>query len=657
VNRMTLVRYATALSAAFLLAACGSDSNNQEAPPATPTPAASAEWARTSVFYEVFVRSFYDADGDGTGDLKGVTAKLDYLKGVGIDALWLMPIQPASSYHGYDVKDYGSVNPDYGTMDDFRALTRAAHDKGMRIVIDWVVNHTSNEHEWFQKSVAGDAEYADYYVWSDIKISDNWAQASNGRWYYCWYGNPQMPELNYRNVKVRERIKSLADFWIAQGVDGFRLDVAQNIGDGDDALTYDWWREFKDHVKTTKPDAYIVGEVNFDSLDAMTYHAPFYQGMDSTFNFPAYNYMLGMSTGLTRDILGALNTAHDEYALYNPDYMDAITLGNHDRARIASRLKFDPKLVRHAATLLMTLPGTPFLYYGEEIGMGGGHDQQADPNKREPFDWYRAGTGPGMTTMSKAIYGQVARNIHADDGISVEEEESNPDSTLAFYKKLIVLRKAHPMLFHGQYIRAGTPADTYGYKVSLAGADYALYVIHNQDVTTAKTLTLTVDGVTELLSGAQYKRGDTVSLSEFGSVILKVPGGVRPIAPMPVLNVANPKYRMHFLVNVPPQTPGDAPLFMPNSDDGWDPVEIKACAPCTLSKVGERQYALTLERERGTILEYKYFRDRGWDTAETDAAGDWNGNREAVFAHPDATVEDTVAGWRDTDYQPQAERR
>ena len=647
-NRTTLMRQIAIIAMALLLSACGSDSNQDTTQPPAQT---NSEWARTSVFYQVFVRSFYDSNGDGTGDLNGVTAKLDYLKGLGVDALWLMPIHPAVSYHGYDVKDYATVNPEYGTIDDFRALTAAAHAKGMRVIIDWVVNHTSNEHEWFQKAVAGDPEYVGFYRWSDTKVNDSWAQASNGRWYYCWYGNAAMPELDYTNQKVREKIKSLATFWLQQGADGFRLDVAQNIGDGDDALTYEWWREFRAHVRSVKADAYIVGEVNYDSLDAMTYHAPFYQGMDSTFNFPAYNYMLGMSTGLTRDILGALNTAHDEYALYNPKYIDAITLGNHDRARIASRLNFDPKLIRHAATMLMTLPGTPFLYYGEEIGMGGGHDQQADPNKREPFDWYRSGTGTGMTKMTKAVYGQDAKNIHADDGISLEEEQGNPDSIFSYYKKLIALRKANPMLFSGKYTRIGTPADTYGYKVSSDGADHALYVIHNQDVTASKTLTLTADA-TELLSGTAYKKGDVVTLSEFGSAILKVAGGALPIAPMPVQNAANPKYRMHFVVDVPAWTPVDAPLYMPNSDDGWDPAVIKNCAPCTLTQLGPFRYGITLERERGTILEYKYFRDRGWDTSETDSSGDWNGNREAVFARPDATVEDAVAGWRDTDYHP-----
>jgi len=643
------MRWLAIATAALFLAACGSDKS--EAPQAPSAPA-TVEWARTSVFYEIFVRSFYDANGDGIGDLKGVEAKLDYLKELGVDALWLMPIQPAASYHGYDVKDYATVNPDYGTLEDFRSLTAAAHHKGMRVVIDWVVNHTSNEHEWFKKAAAGDAEYTDYYIWSDTKLNDKWAQAANGRWYYCWFGNPAMPELNYKNPKLRERIKSLAAFWLEQGVDGFRLDVAQNIGDGDDELTYGWWREFKSYVRSIKSDAYIVGEVNFDSLDAMTHHAPFYQGMDSTFNFPAYNYILGMATGLTRDVVGALNAAHDEYALYNPAYIDALTLGNHDRSRIASRLRFDPKLMRHAATVLMTLPGTPFLYYGEEIGMGGGHDQQGDPNKREPFDWYRSGNGAGMTVMSKAVYGQDARNIHPDDGISLEEQAANPDGIFAFYKKLISLRKANPMLFSGRYQRIGTPADTYGYKVSAEGSADALYVIHNQDVTGKKQVTLTTDGVTDLLSGKRYAKGDVVTIEEFGSVILKASALSLPIAPMPVVNIANPKFKLHFMLTVPENTPADAPVFMPNSDDGWDPTVIKACAPCTLTKIGERQYEIVLERERGTILEYKYFRNLGWDSSETDLAGDWNGNREAVFAIPDATVRDSVLGWRDTNYHP-----
>lgn len=636
-----------------LLAGCGSDTSPPAQNPAVTPPAETdATWARRAVFYEVFVRSFSDANGDGVGDLAGVTAKLDYLKSVGVDAVWLMPIHPAASYHGYDVIDHGAINPDYGTQEDFKRLVEAAHQRNMRVVIDWVVNHTSNQHVWFKKAVAGDAAYVDYYLWSDKKVDDNWQQAANGRWYYCWYGNAGMPKLNYNNAKLRENIKSLAAFWLTQGVDGFRLDVAQDIGGSDRALTYSWWREFNAHVKSIKPSTYVVGEVNHDGLDDNTYHAPFFQGMDSTFNFPNYNFMLGMSTGLTRDILGALNTAHDEYTLFNPNYIDAITLGNHDRSRIASRLKSDPRLVRHSVTLMMTLPGTPFLYYGEEIGMRGGQDQQADPNKREPMDWYASGTGGDMAKMSRTVYGDDAKNLLPNDGISVEEQQNAPDSLLNYYRKLIALRKAYPMLFDGRYQRIGTPDDTYGYRVSAAGTPYALVVVHNQDIQTVKTLTLTVDNVTELLTGKTYKAGDAVSIPAFGSVILKVDGGVLPMAPLPVVNKANPIYRLTLTVHVPSQTPDNAPVYLPNSDDGWDPTVIEACAKCTLAKIAPQTYRITLERERGTILEYKYFRDRGWDTAESAVNGDWNGNREAVFALPDATADDTVVGWRDTNFRP-----
>lgn len=634
----------------LLLAGCG---GGGDSPPASQTPvvAQNADWARRSVFYEVFVRSFYDGNNDSIGDFKGVTAKLDYLKGLGIDALWLMPIYPASSYHGYDIKDYTTVNPDYGTMDDFRELINTAHSKGMKVVIDWVVNHTSNEHEWFKKSFAGDPEYAGYYRWSNTRIDDNWVLASNGRYYYAWYGNPNMPKLDYTNPKVREKIKSLAAFWLQQGVDGFRLDVAQSIGGSDTALTYSWWSEFQSYVRTIKPTAYIVGEVNYDQLDGNTHHAPFYQGMNSTFNFPAYNYLLGMSTGLTRDVVGALSAAHDEYALYNPDYIDAITLGNHDRSRIASRLNFDLRLMKHAVNVMMTLPGTPFLYYGEEIGMGGGHNQQADPNKREPFDWYRSGTGPGMAGMTKAVYGAVAKNIIPSDGISFEEQQANPDGIYAHYRKMIALCHANPMLFDGHIQRIGTPADTYGYKVSAAGVSEAYYVVHNQSLTAASSLKLT-ESATELMSGKVYKAGDTVPLPEFGTVILKAKASQLPLAPMDVVNAANPIFRMTFRVHVPPQTPADSPVYMPNSDDGWDPTVIEACAPCTATKLGDGLYAITLQRERGTILEYKYFRDKGWDSSESEADGNWNGNREAVFKTQDAVVDDTVVGWRDTNNHP-----
>lgn len=616
----------------------------------TPTPQVTDDWHQ-KVAYEIFVRSFYDSDGDGIGDLNGVTEKLDYLADLGVDALWLMPINPSPTYHGYNVTDYEAINPDYGTLDDFKALLDAAHARHIKVIPDLVVNHTSDQHPWFKAMLAGDATYQNFYRCGDEAPDGNWGQVAPGR--YCYYSfGPQsgQPDLNYDEPAVRDTIKQVADFWLALGVDGFRLDVAQDIGDGDDAYSVAWWQEFSEHVKRVKPDAFIIGEVNYDNPADSDKIAPFLAGMNATFDFPLYNELVTAAAGLPKDLLATLNPIRQQYAAVNPEFADGLVIGNHDRNRIASELNFSDSKIRRAVTWQMTLPGTPFIYYGDEIGMRGGHDLQGDPQKREPFDWYASAEGAGQAKMDPAVYGAEAKNLLPFDGISLEEEQNDPDSLYQYYRKLIQIRKANPLLFTGDYLRVGTPEGTYGYQITGSDADYRLLVVHNLDPQAANSLVLTADA-DELLSGQHYQAGDRLDIPAYSSVILRSAADTLPVetGAIPDDAMDTSDVTLDIRVHVPDNTPADAQLYMPNSDDGWDPTSITVDPDTTLQKLDEHTYFIRVTRPRGTRLEYKFFRG-SWADSETDVDGNWTGNRIFLFVDDESTVDVHIQGWRDTNY-------
>lgn len=352
-----------------------------------------ASWAKNTITYEIFVRSFYDADGDGIGDFRGVAEKVDYLKSLNVGTVWLMPIMESTTYHGYDVVDYQSVNPDYGTMEDFEYMLGVLHDNGIRVILDFVANHTSSSNAWFKEALADkDSKYRDYYFISEEeKTEDGWRKAENGLYYYGLYDSI-MPDLNYANKNVWEDMKANAGFWLDKGVDGFRLDGANNI-DEDAAVTHAWWQDFTTYVKSKNPAAFIVGE---NWITTMKELAPYFADMDSSFNFDAANLIEEMARGVQTDIVKHLNEGHayyEESANTTPSVpkvtIDSVMINNHDMDRIASRAgtKEQAKL---AAALQFTLPGTPYIYYGDELGQLG---EKPDDNRREPFDWYASAQG------------------------------------------------------------------------------------------------------------------------------------------------------------------------------------------------------------------------------------------------------------------------
>ncbi len=457
---------------ALLLCACACASvlppasvGGAPAPPVVPW---NHDWVRGAVFYEVFVRSFQDSNGDGIGDLPGLISRLDALNDgnpatetdLGVDALWLMPVFSSPSYHGYDVVDYETIEPDYGTAADFQRLLDEAHRRGMRVIVDLVMNHTSAQHPWFIESSASPrSPYRDWYVWraDDPGWTQPWGGTNrtwhekNGAFFYglFWGG---MPDLNFSTPAVREEMKRIAAAWLRRGVDGFRLDATRHLfangpGDlqNDQPETHEFLKEFAAHVRGVAPGSVLVGE-NWTTtpIIARYYGAPeTIAGGDElpvSFDFPLATAILaGVKTGEASGIAAKLA---EIAALYPQGALDAPFLTNHDQTRLATELSGDPVKLRSAAALLLTLPGAPFLYYGEEVGLQNGVGTK-DEFKRTPMPW-DASPGGGFTTGTPWFAfapGQDTANVAAQTG--------DPASLLSWYRRLIRARKASEALRTG----------------------------------------------------------------------------------------------------------------------------------------------------------------------------------------------------------------
>jgi glycosidase len=462
------------MAATLLVAACAgpvsSPSPASSGGPASSVAAASASnvvcdrptaslppggWWRDRVFYEVFVRSFADSDGDGIGDLRGLTDRLDDLNDgdpattddLGVGGLWLMPIAESPSYHGYDVVDYRAVEHDYGTADDLRDLVAAAHERGIAIILDLVINHTSREHPWFQDARTPGSAHDDWYLWSDehpgIARSDGsrvWHPDGDRFYYgYFWEG---MPDLNLEHPEVTAELDAVADFWLGDmGVDGFRLDAARHLFEDGLQLenveaTFDWLAGFRERIKARHPEALVLGEV----WDASSMSARYVRegALDLTFDFGLAGATI---TSLRSGERGSLRAALAEVAdLYPADAL-ATFLTNHDQDRIVTQLGGDLAGARLAGSLLLTGGGTPFVYYGEEIGMSG---SKPDERIRTPMRWDASGPAAGFTT------GTPWQPLGDDPpGTDMASQAADPGSLYSTYRELIALRAGHPALAHG----------------------------------------------------------------------------------------------------------------------------------------------------------------------------------------------------------------
>jgi len=410
--------------------------------PQTTSPApetGSAQWWHDAVFYEIFVRSFNDSNGDGIGDFNGITQKLDYIQKLGANAIWLMPIHPSPSYHGYDVLNYYGVNLEYGTMDDFKSLLDEAHKRDIRIIIDLVLNHTSNQHPFFVNANSDpNSTYRDWYVWSD-NPGDHWYQGNGG--YYFGLFCDCMPDLNYRNPEVTKQMLNVTKYWLEDiGVDGFRVDAAKHLIEEGNKIenteaTHEWLKDFYTFYKKSNPNAYTVGEVyGAGAFIGTTYT----EQLDQIFNFE-------LASGILNSVSGESNTGITSAWKFtlkdisNGEYATFLT--NHDQNRVMSVLNGNEEKAKLAAIMLLTSPGTPFIYYGEEIGMQG---KKPDEDIRLPMQWSTE-VNAGFTT------GAPWRNPDTNySQVNVAAQENDPSSLLSLYRTLIKLRTEHQVLQTGK---------------------------------------------------------------------------------------------------------------------------------------------------------------------------------------------------------------
>ncbi|MCL4220767.1 MAG: DUF3459 domain-containing protein [Phycisphaerales bacterium] len=432
---------------------------------ASPSPqSAGNEWWRTAVFYEIFVRSFADSTegplaDDGVGDLRGIIERLDYLNDgnpmthddLGVTGIWLMPICQSPSYHGYDVVDYRAVDEEYGTNEDFKAFVAACHQRGIRVIVDMVMNHVGIDHPWFREAIGPDSDKRDWFVWRDEPLTGEggpnhpvWhdrVKDRTGQFYYgfFWHG---MPDVNLRSQAATAAMHEECRFWVTEmGADGLRLDAVKHlIEDGvqfeNTPETIAWLREFSGAMHQARPDVFLVGEV-WDDTEVVARYVQ--NGIDSAFEFSTCSAIeRGINAGEAETIGRAL-----ERSWNNLGAAASTMIGNHDMDRVMSRLGGSREKAACAATIQLTAPGVPFIYYGEEIGMVG---VKPDPDLRTPMQWTGDAERAGFTTGSP--WSEVHPSVNQ---VNVDRQRKQPGSLLSLYRRLIRLRQTRPALHAGDF--------------------------------------------------------------------------------------------------------------------------------------------------------------------------------------------------------------
>ncbi len=483
----------------------------------------STYWWNHTVFYEIFVRSFYDSDGDGIGDLRGLIQKLDYLNDgdphttsdLGITGIWLMPVCQSPTYHGYDVTDYRDIEADYGSLSDITALLDSAHSRGIKVIIDLMLNHTSSQHPWFVTSASGTTSpYRDWYIWrqSHPGYSAPWGQEvwhyMNGAYFFglFWSG---MPDLNYWNENVKSEMFEVARFWLdTVRVDGFRLDAIKHLFEDGPVMenvseTYTFLEEFRQFYKDISPDALTVGEV-WLSTDQVAMYSDGTR-VDFCFEFSLSHAILdavnNSQAGSIIDVMEQVTTSYP-YLQYAP------FLTNHDQNRVFEQLSQNMDRMKLAAAIYLTLPGVPFMYYGEEIGMiGSGQDE----NKRTPMQW-ADGLNAGFSI------GTPWHSINANYvDYNVLEMQANQNSLWHWYRKLIDIRNRYEVLRIGDYITlAANPPELYAYARRLENE--MAVVLHNLQDTTVSRYDLNLSESN--LSAGEYYVTDTMTGQLVGTVAI-----------------------------------------------------------------------------------------------------------------------------------------
>ncbi len=473
-------------------------------------------WFKRAVLYQIYPRSFYDSNDDGIGDLKGITQKLDYLKGgpdsLGVSAIWLSPFYPSPmADFGYDVSDYREVDPIFGTLGDFKELLHQAHTRNLKVVIDFIPNHTSNQHDWFRQSRASKGNpKRNWYVWRDGKAADtppnNWQATFGGSaWqfdpttnqYYLHSFLPEQPDLNWDNPEVRAATCNEMRFWLDLGVDGFRVDAVPWIskdpqlrdnplranyhpGTDDPAHAhqpiysqngpklYEYLHDMAETVRAY-PDTFMITEAYPNEWDSAKAYLQFYRQVDPRVCAP-FNFEGILSPWDAAEFKQLIDSFE---ASLKPNYLSIYCLGNHDRSRLASRLG-SAAAARTAAVMLLTLPGMPTMYYGEELGMV---DGSIPANRiQDPFEKNVPGMGLGRDPERTPLQWSAAANagfsnsqpwlpVNSDYRTkNVQAQLAEPSSSLNLYRQLLALRGSSSAIAAGKYIALETPVNIFGYQ-------------------------------------------------------------------------------------------------------------------------------------------------------------------------------------------------
>lgn len=485
------------------------------------------------VFYEIFVGSFSDSNGDGIGDLRGIINRLDYLNdgdpnsglSLGVEGIWLTPIFPSASYHKYNTRDYYNIDSSFGTLTDFEELLAKCHSRGIKVILDLVINHSSRTCEWFSQFLVSHRQddptnpYYDYYSYykqgDKAPAGRNFAQLSGTDLMYECNFDGDMPEFNYDNEAVRAQMVDVAKFWLDLGVDGFRFDAAKYIYYGDNAASAAFWEWYIGELKAIKPDIYTVAEVwDGDGVTDRYYPA-----------LNCFNFTTSQSSGLIATT--AKGGDVNQYVSYVGSYLERIHalredamllsfISNHDMDRAAGFLTVASGQAHMAANLYLLGPGSPFIYYGEEIGLRGSRGgANTDANRRLIMLW-----GDGDTVANP-----VGSTYSSQTDTSVKAQLADGSSLLSYYKLVLMVRKANPEIARGEYTPLACPDKASGFTATLDGK--SVCVLHN---TTNRAISIDLSALTELsfseinavlgMGDVQFD-GKTVTIAGQTSVVLR----------------------------------------------------------------------------------------------------------------------------------------
>lgn len=484
------------------------------------------------VFYQIFVGSFSDSDGDGTGDIRGIINRFDYLNdgddnsglSLGIEGIWLTPIFKSPSYHKYDITDYYEIDPAFGTMEDLKELIELCHSRNVQIILDLPINHTSTSNRWYINFVnahkAADTanEYYDFYSYaSSPQAGRGFSMIKGTKEYYECNFSGDMPELNFDNELARQAVLDVAKFYLDMGVDGFRFDAAKYIYLGEEPKNAEFWQWYMGKLREIKSDIFTVAEV-WDS-DSLTY--PYFASTN------CFNFTMSQTNGIIAQTAKAGNV--NVFTAYVNRYLTAIKaqnenammisfISNHDMDRAAGYLTLASGQAKVGANLSMLLPGSSFIYYGEEIGLKGSRGgSNTDANRRLAMLW---GDGDTVKDPIGADYGAEQSNgtvsTHLPDGNSLYNH----------YKKLISIRKAHPEIANGTYVPLHIAESKLGGFVSTYNGS-TVVVIHNTSLgsVTIDLATVTDVPITQISAFAGVEEatleGTVLTVGGQTSVVLK----------------------------------------------------------------------------------------------------------------------------------------